>query len=135
MKDRIKEDIKSRQDLALLVRSFYKKVRNDALLGPIFKEIITDWETHFEHLTDFWETNLFFRKTYQGNPIRSHIDTDQKMKGAINELHFGVWLNLWFQTIDALFEGEVAQIAKNRARNMGSYLHIAIFNARKKDLQ
>jgi hemoglobin len=54
------------------------------------------------------------------------------MDGKINELHFGTWLNLWFQTIDELFDGEMAQIAKNRARNMGSHLHIAIFNARKK---
>ena len=56
------------------------------------------------------------------------------MGNAINELHFGTWLNLWFQTLEEHFEGEVADIAKNRARSMGTFIHLNIFNARKKDL-
>jgi hemoglobin len=86
-----------------------------------------------EHLTDFWETNLFFEKSYKGNPIDKHIEVDKKFDGAINELHFGTWINLWYQTIDELFEGDTAQIAKNRARNMGTYIHIHLFQARNKD--
>ena len=124
-------DISSREDVLLLVRSFYAKVRKDDLLGPIFNAVIQDWEHHFEHLTDFWQTNLFFEKKYHGNPLQKHIDVDAKIGGTINEMHFGVWLNLWFETINELFEGEVAEIAKSRARNMGTYIHLNIFAARK----
>lgn len=123
-------DISSREDVLLLVTTFYAKVRKDALLGPIFNRMITDWEQHFVHLTDFWESNLFFKKTYQGDPVGKHIEVDRLHKGGINEMHFGVWLNLWYQTIDQIFAGDVAQIAKNRARNMSTFIHLKLFEAR-----
>jgi hemoglobin len=129
----MKKKIESREDVSLLVRTFYSKIRKDTLLGPIFNRIITDWETHLELLTDFWETNLFFKRKYFGNPMHAHIEVDKKVGGTINELHFGTWINLWHETIDELFEGETANVAKNRARNMGTFIHLNIFNARKED--
>ncbi|MDN3723676.1 group III truncated hemoglobin [Aequorivita sp. SDUM287046] len=125
-----KGKIETREDVSLLVNTFYGKVRQDALLGPIFNGIITDWETHLNLLTDFWETNLFFKRKYFGNPMHAHMEVDKKVGGTINELHFGTWINLWHETIDELFEGEAANIAKNRARNMGTFIHLNIFNAR-----
>lgn len=126
-----KQDIKTREDIKLLVTTFYGKVQKDALLGPIFNGIITNWEHHYEHLSDFWQTNLFFEKKFKGNPLQKHVEVDRKVNGTINEMHFGVWLNLWFETIDELFTGETAQIAKNRARNMGTFIHLKVFEARK----
>jgi len=125
-----KTEIKNREDVYKLVTTFYDAVRKDELLGPIFNSVITDWEEHLEKLTDFWESNLFFKKKYKGNPLTKHVEVDKQQNGAINEMHFGVWLNLWFQTIDNLFVGEKAQIAKNRARNMGTFIHLKIFEAR-----
>ncbi|WP_318527366.1 group III truncated hemoglobin [Rasiella rasia] len=126
-----RKDITTREDVYLLVSTFYGKVQNNELLGPIFNRAITDWDTHFEHLTDFWETNLFFKRKFKGNPIQKHVEVDTAEGHSINELHFGVWLNMWFETVDDLFVGELAQIAKNRARNMGTFIHLQIFNARK----
>ena len=126
----MKKKIESREDVSLLVRTFYSKIRKDALLEPIFNGIITDWETHLELLTDFWETNLFFKGKYFGNPMHVHIEVDKKVGGSINELHFGTWINLWHETINDLFEGETAIVAKNRARNMATFIHLNIFNAR-----
>ena len=126
-----RREIESRADVHELVRTFYGKVRKDELLGPIFNKHIEDWETHFERLTDFWEGNLFFKRNFRGNPRLKHIEVDAAEGHTIDALHFGVWLNYWFQTIDALFVGEKANIAKNRARNMGTFFHIAIFQARK----
>lgn len=123
-------DISSREDVFLLVTTFYGKVRKDALLAPIFNSVITDWEHHLEHLTNFWESNLFFKKTFSGDPVGKHIDVDMTHSGGINEMHFGVWLNLWYLTIDELFAGEVANIAKNRARSMSTFIHLKIFEAR-----
>jgi len=123
-------DISSREDVFLLVTTFYDSVRKEELLGPIFNSIITDWPQHLEHLTDFWETNLFFKKKYHGDPLGKHVAVDKTLGGSINAMHFGVWLNLWYKTVDELFEGHVAQIAKNRARNMGTFIHLKVFEAR-----
>ena len=125
-----RKEIETREDVFLLVDTFYKKVRKDDLLGPIFNRRITDWDSHLQHLTDFWESNLFFRNRFRGNPLEKHKEVDAENAYSINELHFGVWLNLWFQTVDELFAGDKANIAKNRARNMGTFIHLAIFKAR-----
>jgi len=124
------EDLKTREDVFTLVSTFYDKVRKDELLGPIFNTSITNWPEHLDLLTDFWETNLFLVKKYNGNPLEKHVEVAKNFNHSINEKHFGVWLNLWFQTIDQLYVGEKAQLAKNRARNMGSFIHIKMFEAR-----
>lgn len=127
----MKNDIQNRNDIALLVRSFYTDVRSHEILGPIFNSIITDWETHFDLLTDFWETQLFLKRKYQGNPVQAHQEVDDKLKGTVTSEHFGLWLNLWFATIDKLFEGETAWVAKNRAQKMSTMLFMKIFEHRK----
>lgn len=125
-----KKDIKTRDDVYLLVSSFYVKVKKDSVLGPFFNEAITDWETHLQHLTTFWESSLFLKTKYLGNPLETHIKVDKESNNSINELHFGLWLNLWFQTIDELFEGDYADNAKHRSRKMGTFLYLKIFEAR-----
>ena len=129
-----KKDIETREDVFLLVSSFYIKVRKDHVLGPFFNDAIKDWDAHLEHLTTFWESSLFMGrkldKKYLGNPLEVHVKLDKKNKNSITELHFGLWLNLWFQTIDKLFEGDYAENAKRRARKMGTFLYLKIFEAR-----
>lgn len=125
-----KNDIKTRADIFKLVSSFYVKVRKDELLGPFFNNTITDWEEHLERLTTFWESNLFLKTKYLGNPLEVHVEVDKNYDNTITEIHFGVWLNLWFQTIDELFTGEYAEKAKLRARKMGTFLHLKIFESR-----
>ncbi len=126
----IKKDIETREDVFMLVSSFYKKVRKDSVLGPFFNEIIKDWDEHLERLTTFWESSLFLKTRYSGNPIEAHVKVDKETNNSITELHFGLWLNLWFQTIDELFEGDYAENAKRRARKMGTFLYLKIFEAR-----
>jgi hemoglobin len=126
-----KKDITTREDVYLLVSSFYDKVRKDNVLGPFF-EIIEDWDEHLEKLTDFWQSNLFLKTRYYGNPLEAHIKADNANDNSISELHFGLWLNLWFETIDGLFEGDIAQNAKQRARKMATFMNMSIFQARQK---
>lgn len=125
-----KTDISTRDDIYLLVSSFYKKVRADTTLGPFFNDVITDWDEHLERLTTFWESSLFLKTKYYGNPLEAHVKVDKDNNYSITELHFGLWLNLWFQTIDELFEGDYAENAKRRARKMGTFLYLKIFEAR-----
>ena len=126
----MKKDIQNREDISRLVRSFYKDIRIHETLGPIFNSSITDWESHFELLTDFWETQLFLKRKYYGNPVTAHQEVDKAMNGTITSEHFGLWLNLWFATIDRLFDGETAWIAKNRAQKMSTMLFMKIFEQR-----
>ncbi|MGG5487548.1 group III truncated hemoglobin [Gaetbulibacter sp. PBL-D1] len=132
----MKKDIGTREDVYLLVSSFYTKVRKDDLLGPIFNTAIKDWDEHLDRLTTFWETSLFMTRKleqkYIGNPMEAHVKVDKDNNHSITELHFGVWLNLWYQTIDELFVGEYADVAKRRARKMGTFLHLKIFEERQK---
>ncbi len=127
-----KTEITSRHDIKLLVETFYGRIRLHPVLGPIFNGIVTDWPTHLELLTDFWETQLLFQRKYWGNPLAAHKEVDEKMDFTMKSEHFGLWLNLWFATLDELFEGETAQIAKNRARKMSTMLYLNIFESRKK---
>lgn len=126
------KEIEERTDVALLVRSFYQKVRKNKEIGHFFNETISDWEEHLEKLTDFWESNLFYVDKFRGRPGRAHIMVDQKFDNSIEAKHFGVWLNLWWQTIDQLYEGERAERAKELARNLGTNFHMKIFMARER---
>lgn len=125
-----KSALNKREDIRLLVETFYGKIQKDAVLGPIFNTVVTDWEAHFELLTDFWETQLFLKRKYTGNPITVHQEVDDKMSHTITPEHFGLWLNLWFATVDELFEGETTWIAKNRAQKMSTMLYLKIYEHR-----
>lgn len=127
-----KEDIRSREDITVLVETFYSKIRVHEELGPIFNRIISDWPSHLTLLVDFWETHLLFTHKYHGNPVTAHEQVDDKTNNTITPEHFGLWLNLWFATIDELFKGDVAWIAKNRAQKMSTMLYLKIYEHRKK---
>ncbi|RKR14232.1 hemoglobin [Maribacter vaceletii] len=125
-----KQDIQDRNDVKILVHTFYDKIRAHETLGPIFNAIIKDWDTHLDLLTDFWETQLFLKRKYYGNPVTAHQEVDIKTNGTITSEHFGLWLNTWFATIDDLFDGETAWIAKNRAQKMSTMLFMKMFESR-----
>ncbi len=126
----MKKDISNREDVFLLVNTFYDKVRVDKTLGPFFNKTIEDWDSHLELLTTFWESSLFLKTRYIGDPLQAHVEVDKKFNHSISEMHFGIWLNLWFETINELFEGDYAENAKRRARKMGTFIHLKIFEAR-----
>lgn len=112
--------IENRQDINILVNTFYAKIRKDDLLGPIFNNHIPEerWPEHLSKLTDFWETNLFGVARFKGNPTHKHINVDRNLNHTIDQAHFGRWLELWIETIDELYEGEFAEKAKNSAHKM-----------------
>lgn len=112
--------IESREDVSILVNTFYAKIRKDDLLGPIFNSHIPEekWPEHLSKLTDFWETNLFGVARFKGNPSQKHINVDQNLNHTIDQDHFGRWLYLWFQTIEELYTGEYAEKAKRSAQRM-----------------
>jgi len=125
----MKKDIKNREDIFLLVSTFYEKVKKDSMLATFFGSI-NDWDEHLERLTNFWESSLFLKTKYLGDPLKAHIRVDKDHHHTMTQEHFGQWMNLWYRTVDELYVGEVAQRAKNRARKMSTFLYMSIFQAR-----
>lgn len=100
-------------DIKLLVDSFYDKVRNNELLGPIFNNVIQDrWPEHLKKMYTFWETVLLENHTYFGSPFPPHANL------PVDKAHFDEWMRLFTQTVDEYFEGEIADEAKWRAGKM-----------------
>jgi len=128
----MKKQIENRTDVEFLVHQFYTKIRADKEIGFYFNTMIKDWDAHLEKLTDFWETNLFAVQKYKGNPLSAHNEVDARFEGKITSNEFGIWLNYWFQTLDEHFEGENVEILKRRARKMGTFLFVSMFEHRKK---
>lgn len=124
--------IQNREDVRLLVHAFYDKIRVDDLLGPIFNAHIEDvqWPEHLSKLTDFWETNLFGVAKFKGSPTQKHINVDKSLGYKIDQTHFGRWIQLWLETIDERYEGELADKAKNAARKMSTGQFISIWQQR-----
>jgi len=124
------KDLRTRADVNRVITSFYASVREDHLLGPVFNSRIKDWDHHFDHLTDFWESNLFLVSHYSGNPIQVHQEVDKYTGHVIDQSYFVQWLKLWNETIDSLYQGEYATVMKNRARNMSTFIWIQMVKAR-----
>jgi hemoglobin len=80
----MKKSIENREDIALLVHSFYSKIRKDAEIGHFFNEVIEDWDEDLDKLIDFWVMHLFGGKNYHGNPIAVHNEVDRKFGGVIS---------------------------------------------------
>ena len=121
----IKEDIKDRRDIELLVNSFYDKVKADDLLGYIFRDIAkVNWEKHLPVMYDFWEGVIFFTGGYSGNPMITHRKLDQVAK--LTPDHFKRWITLFTKTVDQHFAGEKAELAKQRAISIATVMQIKI---------
>lgn len=120
-----KKDIENRQDIERLVRAFYAKVQADPVIGYIFNDLAqVNWERHFPVMYDFWENALFYTGSYAGNPIQSHRWLHQKV--LLEPKHFDRWLELFLSTVDELFEGEIAELARQKARSIATVMRIKI---------
>lgn len=120
-----KKDLEDREDVALLIQAFYEKARQDEQIGFIFNEVVSiDWEAHFPIMYDFWEGVLFNKHHYKRNPIKIHQDLHLKV--PLTKAHFDRWLALFMETIDVLFEGPIAEIAKTRALSIATIMQVKI---------
>ena len=121
----MKKDITDKSDIEVLINFFYDKVKKDDQIGFIFNKIIgSDWSRHLPVMYDFWNMVLFSKPGYAGNPTRRHVDIDKNIK--LEKVHFDRWVELWNETVDNLYTGQVADDAKNRAALMANLIHIKV---------
>ena len=116
-------DIENREDIILMVNTFYEHVQKDEELNMIFNDVAQlDWETHLPKMYDFWESIIFKNAVYQGNPMRVHkqLHALQKLTPSM----FKSWLALFNQNMDDLFTGDNAREAKVRALSIATMIQM-----------
>lgn len=111
-----RRDITTRDDIRQLVVDFYRDVAMDDLLGPIFAAAHVDWSVHIPKLTDFWAWQLLGEAAYERNPLRAHEPVHART--PFGDEHYQRWLELFETTVNELFAGSLAEVAKRRARRM-----------------
>ena len=115
-------DIETRADVERLVRAFYGRALTDPIIGWIFTDIAKlDLEAHVPEIASFWETILLGAQSYRGGAFRPHAELHMKVR--LRSGHFERWLVLWRATVDELFEGERAELAKAHALRVARAFH------------
>jgi hemoglobin len=115
-------DIETRADCERLVRAFYGKALEDPIIGFIFVDVAKlDLDEHVPEITSFWETILLGTRSYSGSAFAPHAELHAKVE--LREGHFERWLQLWFGTVDELFGGDRANLAKVHALRVGRAFH------------
>jgi hemoglobin len=110
-------DIESRADCERLVRAFYGRAMSDPIIGFIFVDVAKlDLEAHVPRITSFWETILLGARSYGGGAFRPHAELHAQVR--LREGHFAQWLQLWSSTVDELFAGPRAELAKAHAQRV-----------------
>ena len=121
-------DIKSRADIEKLIIIFYEKVKQDKTIGFIFNDVVKmDWPHHIPVIVDFWETILLDNPVYKKNAMEVHYDLNKKV--ALQKEHFESWLHLFNSTVDELFEGRIATLAKTRAKGIADVMLLKMSNS------
>lgn len=106
----------NRENINEMVLSFYTKIlREDNDVSKVFVSKLGEdinselWCEHVEILTNFWSMIALDDTTYDGNPLRPHLSLLLKRE------MFGLWLSMFFETIDSIYEPLLGAVFKDRA--------------------
>ena len=115
-------DIETRADCERLVRTFYGKALEDPIIGYIFTDVAKlDLEAHVPKIASFWETILLGARSYGGGAFAPHARIHAM--SPLRKGHFERWLFLWRETVDDLFAGPRAELAKAHAERVAGAFH------------
>lgn len=103
-----------------LVHTFYARVRQDALIGPIFEARVKNWDIHLAKLCDFWSSVTLMTGRYHGQPMREHVSL------PVDGEHFDRWLSLFEATATELCPPVAAEYFIERARRIADSLEMGI---------
>ena len=110
--------------ISLLVDEFYRRIRAEETLGPIFEEAIGDrWDYHLPRMKSFWASVALNAGTYSGQPVPAH-----KKLSQVEQSHFQTWLALFRQTLqDTAPTPEAVDYFMERANRIAESLQLAMF--------
>lgn len=124
-----KKDIETRADLEEMLTAFYKKVFNDDLISHFFTEVVPlDLEHHLPLIADFWESVLLEARGYRKNVMEIHQNIHAL--SPIHKRHLDRWVQLFSETVDAFFEGDKANLAKQRATSIATMMDVKMRGAK-----
>jgi hemoglobin len=106
-----------------LVRAFYARVQEDALIGPVFAVRISDWEPHLQRMCAFWSSVALMSGRYHGEPMQKHLPL------PVDARHFDRWLALFEATAGDLCPPKAADHFIERARRVAESLELGIAGA------
>ena len=119
------KDIENRNDITELLKRFYGKGLEDKAIGFYFTEVVNlNMEHHLPKITGFWETVLFAKANYKTNVMEVHKHINQKHK--IEQQHLERWVLLFKTSVDEMFAGTNAEIAKQRAQSIATLMSVKI---------
>lgn len=103
-----------------LVHAFYGKVREDALLGPVFEARIRDWGPHLQQMCAFWSSVALMSGRYHGNPMARHLPL------PVHATHFDRWLALFEETAREVCPPAAQAHFIERARRIAESIELGI---------
>lgn len=103
------------------VHTFYARVRQDAVLGPVFETAIEDWDAHLDKLCDFWSSVLLATGRFRGSPMAAHARVD-----GIEDHHFDLWLELFARTATEICPPAAAALFVERSQMIGRSLRLGL---------
>ena len=104
-----------------LVHEFYRRVRRDAVLGPIFDARVQDWPEHLDKLCAFWSSVTLMSGRYKGKPMPAHARLEE-----IGSEHFARWLELFAETARDIGPAPAAELFVDRSRRIAQSLQLGI---------
>lgn len=127
-------DLADRADVEELLRRFYGQVLVDDLLAEPFSTVreVTGLDAHIPVMADFWETMLFPVRRYRGRVQDVHGRVNDRT--ALSSPHFIRWLTTWYDTVDEMYAGPLAERAKRQAARIAWSMHRALTGSDAADL-
>ena len=114
----------TKENIETMVMHFYSRVLKDDIVGPFFIEELGDdmdnkyWKPHLKKLVDFWATTVQGDNSYKRDPFNPHMMMD------IETETFTQWLKLFYETLDEIYEPEIADIFKEKSSVIASdFMH------------
>lgn len=103
-----------------LVRHFYRKIRNDKVLGPIFEARIQDWEPHLQRMCAFWSSVALMSGRYHGSPMAKHAPL------PVDATHFDRWIALFEEAAREICPPAAEAHFIERARRIAESLELGV---------
>jgi hemoglobin len=118
-------DIGGYDDLLRLLEAFYGRLLTDPEIGHFFTGVVVlDLSVHLPRIARFWEMVLFQSGGYAGDPMAVHLHLHRR--SPMTARHFEVWVGHFHATVDALFAGECAERARQRASSIATLMQVRL---------
>lgn len=106
-----------------MVDTFYARVREDAVLSPVFESRLAGrWAEHMPRMVAFWTKVLLGSGDFQSNVFGKHM-----VLTGIEKEHFVRWLGLFRMTAIAVFGAEEAAMPIQVAERIAASLQLGYF--------